>query len=97
MRVIARSALRRFWQRCPEAEQPLRAWFAETQASDWAERYDIALLHRTARFAGAGRVVFSVGADRFRLVVVVRYEIRCVYIRFVGTRAAYGRIDALEV
>jgi len=29
MRVIAVSTLRDFWQRYPDAEQPLKAWYEE--------------------------------------------------------------------
>jgi len=35
MLIIFRRTLREFWERHPDSEQLLNAWFAEAQAADW--------------------------------------------------------------
>ena len=35
MRIIAKSTLRTFWQRHPDAEEPLLTWYRETEKADW--------------------------------------------------------------
>ncbi|MEE8468965.1 MAG: type II toxin-antitoxin system HigB family toxin, partial [Planctomycetota bacterium] len=35
MHVISRKALREFWVEHPDAEQPLKAWFAEAKTASW--------------------------------------------------------------
>ncbi len=45
----------------------------------------------------ADRAVFDLGGNRFRLVAVVLYRRKAIYIRFIGTHAAYDRIDAKTI
>ncbi|NOZ85000.1 MAG: type II toxin-antitoxin system HigB family toxin, partial [Deltaproteobacteria bacterium] len=40
------------------------------------------------------RVVFNIGGNKYRLAVAVKYRAGIVYIRFIGTHAAYDEIDA---
>jgi mRNA interferase HigB len=35
-----------------------------------------------------------IGGKKYRLVVKVEYELKAVYIRFVGSHAEYDKIDA---
>lgn len=94
MRIIARGTLRDFWVRYPEAEQPLRAWFAEAEVADWTSPSDVKAMYRSASILRDSRIVFNIGGNRFRLIVRVNYPFRVVYIRFVGTHEQYDRIDA---
>lgn len=80
-----------------DAEQPLRAWYAETRRAKWADPHDVKAWSRIASVIGGGRVVFNIVGNRYRLVVAVRYDIGIVYVRFVGTHARYDRINAKEV
>jgi mRNA interferase HigB len=42
-------------------------------------------------------VVFNVKGNRYRVIVVVKYEFFAVYIRFIGTHAEYDAIDAATI
>ncbi len=99
VRIIARRTLRGFWEMPGhwDSEQPLRAWFAEASKADWATPADIKKQHRNASIVGNSRVVFNISGNKYRLVVAFKYEARIAFIRFVGTRAAYDRIDVGKV
>ncbi|MBI2895420.1 MAG: type II toxin-antitoxin system HigB family toxin [Deltaproteobacteria bacterium] len=97
MRIYSRSTLLRFWAKHPDAEQPLRAWFAEAKKARWKKPADIRVLHRTASFVGDDRVVFNVGGNKYRLVVAVSYRRGSVFVRFLGTHPEYDRIDVEKV
>ena len=94
MRVIAKTALRRFWESHPDAEQPLRAWHGEAKAAAWKTPADVKAKYRSASILRAGRVVFNIGGNKYRLVVKINYPFQVVYIRFLGTHRQYDRIDA---
>jgi mRNA interferase HigB len=39
-------------------------------------------------------VVLNISGNKYRLVVKVEYELKTVYIRFIGSHADYDKIDA---
>ena len=97
MRIIARRTLREYWERYPLAEQPLKAWFREAAASDWASPTDVKRRYGHASVLRANRVVFNIGGNKYRLVVQLNYDFRIIYIRFVGSHEAYDKVDAETV
>lgn len=97
MRIIALSTLREFWRKHPDAELPLRAWYALASRADWAKPADIKAAYRSASFLANNRVVFNIKGNDYRLVVAVRYDRGLLYVRFVGTHRDYDRIDPLTI
>ena len=97
MRIIAKSTLRDFWERFPEAEGPLLAWYREVEKEDWDEPSKVKEKYGSASILKHSRVVFNIKGNEYRLVVKVNYPYRVVYIRFVGTHAEYDKIDVEEV
>ena len=99
MRVIARSTLRAFWikPRHRDSEQPLSAWHNEAEAAQWSTPADVKRQFGTASILRSGRVVFNIAGNKYRLVVAIRYDLKIVFIRFVGTHSQYDDIDVEEV
>jgi mRNA interferase HigB len=97
MRVISVKTLKLFWKQHPDAERPLRAWYAEAKKARWQRPQDIKAEYRTASILPNSRVVFNIKGNTYRLVIAVRYEFQIVYIRFIGTHAEYDKINAEEI
>ena len=97
MRVIAKRTLREFWERHPDAEQPLKAWYDIARSSIWRTPADIKAQFRRASFVANNRVVFNIAGNKYRLVIVVRYRIQRLYVRFIGTHQGYDKINVSEV
>ena len=97
MRVIAVSTLRAFWQRHPDAEQPLRAWFEEAANASWTQPSDIKALYRSASILKNRRVVFNIKGNDYRLIVAIAYKLQIVYVKFIGTHKEYDAVDAETV
>lgn len=97
MRVFSQSSLRAFWEKHADAEQQLRAWYAEAVRADWASPQDIKERYRSADFLPGDRVVFNIKGNSYRLIVAIKYPFKAVYVRFVGTHAEYDAIDAGKV
>jgi mRNA interferase HigB len=97
MRIIAISHLRMFWQKFPDAEQALKSWVDEVRHATWNRPADIKDQYRNASFLKNRRVVFNIKGNDYRLVVSVAYRFQAVYVKFVGTHAAYDAIDAETV
>lgn len=97
MRIIARSTLRSFWAKHPNAEQPLKAWFDEASRTTWKSPSDIKSTYRNASIIANNRVVFNIKGNDYRLIVHVRYDINIVFIRFIGTHKEYDKVDAANI
>lgn len=97
MRVIAKRALREFWERFPDAEEALTAWHAEAEAAAWKTPANIKGQYGSASIVAGNRVVFNIGGNKYRLVVQVHYNTGFMFVRFVGTHAEYDRIDVTTV
>jgi mRNA interferase HigB len=94
MRIISRKTLRDFWEAGhSDAEQPLKAWFAEAEKADWATMSDIKARYAHASVVDAERVVFNIGGNKYRLVAKIWFPGRTVWVKFVGTHAAYNSLD----
>lgn len=59
VRVIAVKTLKLFWEQHPDAERPLRAWYAEAKKARWQGPQDIKSEYRTASILRNNRVVFK--------------------------------------
>lgn len=97
MRIVAKKTLLSFIDQHPHAGQALLAWYSEAATSDWKTPRDIKARYASASFVGKNRVVFNIKGNDFRLIVAVAYRIGVIYVKFVGTHAAYDRIDAETV
>jgi mRNA interferase HigB len=94
MRVISRKVLRKFWEKHPDARQPLQTWYADVKHAAWTGPADSKSVYHNASFIANNRVVFNIKGNNYRIIVVVQYRYEVVYIRFVGTHKEYDRIDA---
>ena len=96
MRIIAKSALRTFWERpgCGDARGPLESWCDEAAQAKWASPQDIEAQYRNASLCGKHWVVFNLAGGKYRLVVEMQYRVGIAWVRFVGTHA---RIDMIDV
>ena len=97
MRILSQSTLAKFWEDFPDAENQLRAWYAEAKRAAWKTPADIKAMYGTASVLKGRRVVFNIHGNKYRLVVRFDYEHQIGFVRFIGTHADYDKINAEEV
>ena len=97
MRILAISALRGFWKKHPDAEIPLRSWYAVASRAVWRSPTAVKASYRNASIIANNRVVFNIKGNDYRLITAVHYNRRLMFIRFVGTHREYDKIDAATI
>jgi len=90
MRVIAKRPLVQFWTRHPEAETPLRNWLTICRTTEFENFGQLKQTFRRVDKVGKF-VVFDVGGNKFRLIVVVHFNRRRIYVRAVLTHEEYDQ------
>jgi mRNA interferase HigB len=73
------------------------AWLAIAGQMHWRNPQDVKASHPKASVLKAGRVVFNIKGNDYRLIARVQYQAGIVAIRFFGTHAEYDQIDAETV
>jgi mRNA interferase HigB len=96
MRIVTKTRLKAFYiQDCyADSETPLLYWHDLVKRASWHSPSDVKVDFRNASILKAGRVVFNIAGNKYRLVVKINYSYGAVYIRFVGTHSEYDSIDA---
>jgi mRNA interferase HigB len=98
VQIIAQRTLRLFWQEHSQAEMPLRTWYALVSRATWDDPADIKQqFGASVDLIGDNRIIFDIGANKFRLVVHVAYRFKRVLVKFVGTHAEYDKIDPATI
>jgi len=99
-RVISYKTLRQFWENKPayrDVIEPARAWFQLTEAADRKSPAEVKFDLSNASILKAGRIMFNLAKNKYRLVVWINFPYRVVYIRFIGTHKQYDAIDAQTI
>ena len=97
MRIIAKKTVRDFWEIHPDSEQQLKSWYQETSKAAWEGPRQIRSAYPSASFLADNRVVFNIKGNHYRLIVKINYDYQIIWIRFVGTHAAYDKIIAKTI
>ena len=46
---------------------------------------------------GNDRYVFNVRGNKYRIIAIIKFKARTVYLRFVGTHTAYEKVNASTI
>lgn len=97
MRIVTIEAIKVYIQRQNSSDKALREWYTKTEKSDWACFADIKNTFNTADSVGNNRYVFNIKGNDFRLVAIIIFASKKVYIRFIGTHKEYDKIDCSKI
>ncbi len=100
MRLIARAALREFWESHPaytDSQTPLVEGYRHREKSTFYTPQDLKAELRTASILKGARVVLNIGGNKYRVIMAIDYPRQLGFIRFVGTHAQYDQINAETV
>jgi mRNA interferase HigB len=73
------------------------AWLDIVTRAEWFDPEDVKASYPKASILKAGRVVFNIKGNDYRLIARVQYQAAVLVIRFFGTHAEYDKIDAETV
>lgn len=93
MVIISKGILVEFGIRHADAIDPLNRWYEETKKADWKNFSEMKGTFNSVDSVGNDRYVFNIKGNDYRLVAMIFFDIRTVYIRFLGTHSEYDKID----
>ncbi|MDR0938935.1 MAG: type II toxin-antitoxin system HigB family toxin [Mediterranea sp.] len=97
MRIIAKSKIIEYYTAHPDAEVALEDWYQKVKGANWESFADIKRMFNSVDSVGNQHYAFNIKGSNYRLVVVIKFTIKAVYIRFIGAHAEYDRIDVKNI
>lgn len=99
MRIVSHRKLKEFYETPgrEDSEAPLERWYEITEAAEWSSFAEMKADFGSVDTVGNQHYVFNIHGNKYRLVVVVKFVMGYVFIRFVGTHQEYEKIDASAI
>lgn len=99
MRVVSHRKLKEFYESDgnEDAKVSLERWYEITENAEWKNFSQLRKDFPSADFVGNQHVVFNIKGNQIRLIVVVKYIMGYVFVRWVGRHSDYDKIDASRI
>jgi mRNA interferase HigB len=79
------------------ARSQFNAWLEIVTRAEWRAPEDVKASYPKASILKAGRVVFNIKGNDYRLIARLQYQAGVLAIRFFGTHAEYDKVDAENI
>ncbi len=97
MNIYNRSSLIRFYEKHPDCKMTLEKWYHDVRAKNWKKPGEITRDFNTARTIKNNRVIFRINENDYRLIAEINYLKGWVFMKFIGTHAAYDKVNATTI
>lgn len=96
MIIFTYGTLREFGEEHADAMGALDSWYAKTEKADWNSLEDIRQTFGATDYVGNDRYVFNIRGNRYRLVAMIHFPVRSLYVRAIFTHVGYDEIKNIS-
>jgi mRNA interferase HigB len=99
MRIVSHKKIKEFYETkgCEDSRVALERWYHIALKAEWENFSDVKIDFPATDYTGNQHYVFNVKGNNYRLVVVIKFTIGYIYIRFVGSHKEYDKIDCSTI
>lgn len=91
MKLLKRKILIDYQRSHADSRVPLDNWMNLIRLAKWHTPQEIKNAISSVDFLSGNRVIFNIGGNKHRLVVVVVYTMETVIVNWIGTHAEYSK------
>jgi mRNA interferase HigB len=96
MRIISFKKLREFVETDPNARVAMQDWYKRTSKANWDNFSDVKNTFNATDSGGNTRFVFDVKGNHYRIVAKIAFNIKTVFIRWVGNHNDYVKLKNID-
>lgn len=96
MVIITRKTIQTYGENNVNAIDALNDWYIKVKLANWSNYNEVKKEFPSCDYVGNDRYVFNIKGNRYRLIAIIHFDVRTVYIRFIGTHAEYDKIVNIE-
>lgn len=97
MVILVKNVLAAHAIKYPDAARPLNNWYNIVKIANWGKLADIKNEFNNVDYVGNDRYVFNIKGNSYRLVTMIFFDKRTVYIRYFGTHSDYDKINCTTI
>ncbi len=91
MEILKKGLIEHYKKRHADSIKPLNNWEKLVSLAKWKKPQDIKNAIRSVDFLSGNRVLFNIGGNKHRLLVIVVYARERMIIEWIGTHAEYDK------
>ena len=92
MRIITHKAIIQYSDLHRDVKLALDEWYIKTEQSQWNCFADVKRTFNSVDSVGEKRYVFNIKGNAYRIIAIILFGPKIVYIRFIGTHSEYNKI-----
>lgn len=93
MVIISKTILKHFAEKHRDSITSINQWYEIVKNANWSNFSDIKKSFNSVDYVGNDRYVFNLKGNKYRIVVLIFFDRRTIFIRFIGKHSDYDRID----
>lgn len=96
MRIVTYKRIKEFIEKHAASENALSFWYHTVTVQKWNNLNDVKNTFNSVDYVGNNRYVFNIKGNDYRLVAIISFNAKKVYIRFIGTHSEYDSIKNIK-
>ena len=97
MVIISKTILVEFGVKHSDSIKAINKWYKVSKNANWKNLNEIKKDYPSTDYIGNDRYVFDLKGNKYRIVAMIFFDIRTIYIRFIGTHAEYDKIEGKTI
>jgi mRNA interferase HigB len=97
MVIISKSTLNKFGEGHPESKEALFNWYLKVKGDNSSTFHELKTTFNSIDAVGKNRYVFNIKGNKYRLIALIIFETRTLFILFIGTHEQYNKIEASKI
>jgi len=97
MVVISYRTIRDFSERHIKSRDTLNNWYTIIEKGNFANFNELRTVFNSVDAVGNDRYVFNIKGSDYRLIALIQFNVRTVYVLFVETHTEYDKVTASKV
>jgi mRNA interferase HigB len=99
MRIVSHRKLKEFYETIERGDSrvALQRWYEIAEKAEWKHLADIKTDFSAVDYVGNQHYIFNIKGNNYRLVVIIKFVMGYIFIRFVGTHDEYDKIDCSTI
>ena len=94
MVIVSKAILRDYAEKNPYVTNAILNWYDLVREANWKNFSEMKKTFNSVDAVGNDRYVFNLKGNQYRLVVLIIFRVRTVFILFIGSHKEYDKISA---